>query len=136
MIEPYMMDDAECALVAMGSIAGSAKSAVDKLRANGNPVGLIKLRSFIPFPQTDFREWAKKLKAFGVVDRSICPGKGGPLYEKLKTTMYEMDDRPNVLQFHAGLNGKEVRVDDLVKVGEKTLEMAGKKMSEPSMEWV
>jgi pyruvate ferredoxin oxidoreductase alpha subunit len=136
MIEEYRMEDAEVAIVAMGSIAGSAKAAVDKLQADGKPVGLIKLRSFIPFPVTDFENWAKKLKAFGVVDRSICPGKGGPVYEKLRTTMYEMDDRPNTLQFHAGLNGKEVRVDDLVKVGEKTLEAADKKMSEPSVEWV
>jgi pyruvate ferredoxin oxidoreductase alpha subunit len=136
MIEEYRMEDAEVAIVAMGSIAGSAKAAVDKLQADGKPVGLIKLRSFIPFPVTDFENWAKKLKAFGVVDRSICPGKGGPVYEKLRTTMYEMDDRPNTLQFHAGLNGKEVRVDDLVKIGEKTLEAADKKMSEPSVEWV
>ena len=50
--------------------------------------------------------------------------------------MYEMDDRPNVLQFHAGLNGKEVRIDDLIKVGEKTLDMADKKLSEPEVEWV
>ena len=136
MIEEYKMEDAEVALIAMGSIAGSAKAAVDRLQADGKPVGLIKLRSFIPFPVTDFRNWAKKLKAFGVVDRSICPGKGGPVYEKLKTTLYEMDDRPNVLQFHAGLNGKEVRIDDLIKVGEKTLEMANKKLSEPEVEWV
>ena len=136
MIEPYMMDDAECAIVAMGSIAGSAKSAVERLQTDGKPVGLIKLRSFIPFPDTDFREWAKKLKAFGVVDRSICPGKGGPVYEKLKATMYELDERPNTLQFHAGLNGKEVRVDDLVKIGEKTLAMVGKRLTEPSVEWV
>lgn len=136
MIEEYKMEGVEAAIVSMGSIAGSAKSAVDKLQADGKPVGLIKVRSFIPFPETDFKEWAKNLKAFGVIDRSICPGKGGPVYEKLKTTLYEMDGRPNVLQFHAGLNGKEVRVDDIVKVGEKALEMAGKKMSEPSVEWV
>ena len=136
MIEEYMMDDAEVALVAMGSIAGSAKTAVEKLQADGKPVGLIKLRSFIPFPVTDFNNWAKKLNGFGVVDRSICPGKGGPVYEKLRTSLYEMEEKPNVLQFHAGLGGKEVTVNDLIKVGEKTLEASGKKMAQPSVEWV
>jgi pyruvate ferredoxin oxidoreductase alpha subunit len=136
MIEEYMMDDVEAAIVAMGSIAGSAKTAVEKLQADGKPVGLIKLKSFIPFPQIDFTAWAKKIKSFGVVDRSVCPGKGGPVYEKIKATIYEHDDRPNILQFHAGLGGKEVTVNDLIKVGEKTLEATNKKMVKPSMEWV
>ena len=136
MIQEYMMDEAEVAIVAMGSIAGSAKAAVEKLQADGKPVGLIKLRSFIPFPVTDFRKWAKELKALGIVDRSICPGKGGPVYEKLRTTIYEMDERPKTLQFHAGLGGKEVTVKDLIKIGEKTLKVASKKMVEPSVEWV
>ena len=136
MIEPYMMDDAKVALVAMGSIAGSAKAAVEKLRNDGKSVGLIKLRSFIPFPNDDFRDIADKVQAFGVLDRSICPGKGGPVYHKLRSTLYEMDDRPNILQFHAGLNGKEVTVNDLYKVGEKTLETAGQKLPGSVVEWV
>jgi pyruvate ferredoxin oxidoreductase alpha subunit len=136
MIEPYLMDGAEVAIVAMGSIAGSAKAAVEKLQTDGKPVGLIKIRSFIPFPETDFREIAKGIKSFGVVDRSICPGKGGPVYHKLKSTLYEMDNRPNILQFHAGLNGKEVTVNDLYKVGEKTLEAASQKLTGSVVEWV
>jgi len=136
MIEEYLMEDAEVAIVAMGSIAGSAKAAIDKLQANGKPVGLIKLKSFLPFPVIDFKNWAKKLKAFGVIDRSICPGKGGPVYEKLRTTMYEMDDKPNTLQFHAGLNGKEVTVNDLIQIGEKTLEAADKKLTDSMVKWV
>jgi len=130
------MDDAKVALVAMGSIAGSAKAAVEKLQKDGKSVGLIKLRSFIPFPNDDFRDIADKVQAFGVLDRSICPGKGGPVYHKLRSTLYEMDDRPNILQFHAGLNGKEVTVNDLYKVGEKTLETAGQKLPGSVVEWV
>ncbi len=136
MIEPYMMDGAEVAIVAMGSIAGSAKTAVERLQADGKPVGLIKLRSYIPFPETDFRSLAEEVQAFGVVDRSICPGKGGPVYHKLRSTLYEMDDRPNTLQFHAGLNGKEVRVDDIYKIGEKTLEASKQKLTGSVVEWI
>jgi pyruvate ferredoxin oxidoreductase alpha subunit len=136
MIEPYMMEGAEAAIVAMGSIAGSAKSAVEKLQNDGKKVGLVKLRSFIPFPNTDFKEIAENVGAFGVVDRSICPGKGGPVYNKLRSTLYDVENRPNVLQYHAGLGGKEVTVDNLYKVGEKTLESAGKKLPDTSVEWV
>ena len=46
-----------------------------------------------------------------------------------------MDERPKVLQFHAGLAGKEVRVGDLERVGEKILKAArGEKVSQ--VEWV
>jgi pyruvate ferredoxin oxidoreductase alpha subunit len=124
MIETYKMEDAECAIVAMGTIAGTCKAAVDKMQKEGKKVGLIKLRSFIPFPVKDFQEWAKKLDGFAVVDRSVCPGKGGPVFGKLRDSLYDLDDKPVTLQFHAGLGGKEVRVHDFEMVGDKILKAA------------
>ncbi len=124
MIEPYQMEDAECAIIAMGTIAGTCKAAVDKMQKEGKKVGLIKLRSFIPFPVKDFQEWAKKLDGFAVVDRSICPGKGGPAYSKLRDSLYDLEEKPVTLQFHAGLGGKEVRVHDFEMIGDKILKAA------------
>jgi len=124
MIEPYKMEDAECAIIAMGTIAGTCKAAVDKMQAEGKKVGLIKLRSFIPFPVNDFQEWAKKLDGFAVVDRSICPGKGGPVFGKLRGSLYDLEEKPVTLQFHAGLGGKEVRVHDFEMIGDKILKAA------------
>ena len=49
LIEKYMMDDAEEALIIIGSSAGTAKQAINELRAEGKKVGLIKIRSFRPF---------------------------------------------------------------------------------------
>lgn len=135
MIEPYMMEDAECAIIAMGTIAGTCKAAVDKMQAEGKKVGLIKLRSFIPFPVKDFQEWAKKLDGFAVVDRSICPGKGGPVFGKLKGSLFELEEKPVTLQFHAGLGGKEVRVHDFEMVGDKVLK-AAKGGSVEQVTWV
>ena len=127
MIEPYMMEDAECAIVAMGTIAGTAKAAVEKMQAEGKKVGLLKLRSFIPFPVKDFQEWGKKLDGIAVVDRSICPGKGGPAFSKLRDSLYDLEERPKILQFHAGLGGKEVRTHDFEMVGDRILEAAAGK---------
>ena len=135
MIEPYMMEDAECAIIAMGTIAGTCKAAVDKMQAEGKKVGLIKLRSYIPFPVKDFQEWAKKLDGFAVVDRSICPGKGGPVFGKLKGSLFELEEKPVTLQFHAGLGGKEVRVHDFEMVGDKVLK-AAKGGSVEQVTWV
>ena len=135
MIEPYKMEDAECAIIAMGTIAGTCKAAVDKMQAEGKKVGLIKLRSFIPFPEKDFQEWAKKLDGFAVVDRSICPGKGGPVFGKLRGSLFDLEEKPVTLQFHAGLGGKEVRVHDFEMVGDKVLK-AAKGGSVEQVTWV
>jgi len=135
MIEPYMMEDAECAIVAMGTIAGTCKAAVEKMQSEGKKVGLIKLRSFIPFPYTDFQEWAKKLKGFAIVDRSVCPGKGGPAFGKIRDVLYDMEERPKLLQFHAGLGGKEVRTHDFEMIGDKILNYV-KGGKEDQITWV
>jgi pyruvate ferredoxin oxidoreductase alpha subunit len=124
MIEEYKMEDAECAIMAMGTIAGTCKAAVDKMQKEGKKVGLIKLRSFIPFPENDLKRWAKTLGGIAVVDRSICPGKGGPVYGKLRDILYDVEDKPEILQFHAGLGGKEVRVHDFEMIGDKILDYA------------
>jgi pyruvate ferredoxin oxidoreductase alpha subunit len=136
MIEPYKMETAEVAIISMGTIAGTTKAAIDKLQANGKQVGLIKLRSYIPFPETDCKKWAMKLGAIGVIDRSICPGKGGPVFGKLRSILYDLGDRPKLLQFHAGLGGKEVRVQDIYNIGEKILKVAKGEALENLVEWV
>jgi pyruvate ferredoxin oxidoreductase alpha subunit len=135
MIEEYMMEDAESAIVAMGTIAGSAKAAVEKMQSEGKKVGLIKLRCYLPYPYNDFKEWAKKLDGIAVVDRSICPGKGGPVFSKLRDVLYDMEERPKLLQFHAGLGGKEVRVHDFEMIGDKILN-AAKGGKEDPVTWV
>ena len=124
MIETYKMEGADCAIIAMGTIAGTCKAAVDKMQKEGKKVGLIKLRSYIPFPVKDFQAWSKKLDGFAVVDRSICPGKGGPVYGKLRGSLYDLEEKTVTLQFHAGLGGKEVRVHDFEMIGDKILKAA------------
>jgi pyruvate ferredoxin oxidoreductase alpha subunit len=135
MVQEYMMDDVDVAIVAMGTIAGTAKAAVEKMQKEGKKVGLIKLRSFIPFPEKDFKELAKRLDGIAVVDRSICPGKGGPVFSKIRDVLYEQEDKPNMLQFHAGLGGKEVRVHDFEMIGDKILN-AVKGGKEDKVTWV
>jgi pyruvate ferredoxin oxidoreductase alpha subunit len=135
MLQEYMMEDVDCAIIAMGTIAGTCKAAVEKMQNEGKKVGLIKLRSFIPFPNKEFQELAKRLDGIAVVDRSICPGKGGPTFSKLRDVLYDMEERPKLLQFHAGLGGKEVRTHDFDMIGEKILNYA-KGGKEEKVTWV
>ena len=68
--EEYMIDDADVALVVIGSSAGTGKEAVDRLRAEGKRVGLIKLRVFRPFPRQQLAEAMLKVKAVAIMDKA------------------------------------------------------------------
>jgi len=134
--EQYRCEGAEAILVAMGSMAGTARSSIDRLWDDGKKVGLVKLKGYLPFPEEDFQEYGKEYGAIGMIDRNVCLGHGGASFRLIRHSLYDLEDRPQVLQFHAGLGGKEVRVDDLVKVGEKTLKAAKGEKVAPLVEWV
>ncbi len=103
---------------------------------DGKKVGLVKLKGYLPFPEEDFKEYGKEYGAIGMIDRNVCLGHGGAGFRLIRHSLYDLEDRPAVLQFHAGMGGKEVRVDDLVKVGEKTLKAAKGEKVAPLVEWV
>jgi len=124
LIEEYRTEGAEAVLVAMGSLAGTSRTAIDRLQNDGLKVGLVKLKCFLPFPKEEFQEIGKEVGAIGMIDRNICLGHGGAAYTQIRHALYDLEDRPSVLEFIAGMGGKEVRVDDIYKVGEKTLKAA------------
>lgn len=68
--EEYRMEDAEVAIVLIGSTAGTAKACIDQLRAAGRKVGLIKLRVFRPFPGEELAAALSHVKAVAVMDKS------------------------------------------------------------------
>ncbi len=135
LIEEYRCDDVEAIIVAMGSISGTVRAAVDRLQKEGMKVGLVKLKCLLPFPERDFQMIGKKVNAIGMMDRNVCLGHGGAGFRLIRHALYDLDDGPRVLQYFTGLGGKEVRVDDVIRIGEKTLKAArGEEVS--LVEWV
>ena len=89
-IEAYRTDDADIVLVATGSVCGTAKVVVDKMRDDGVKVGLIKVRLLRPFPKEKIAKVLKGKKGIGVIDRSVCFGYHcGHLYMELKSKRCE-----------------------------------------------
>jgi pyruvate ferredoxin oxidoreductase alpha subunit len=80
MIEPYELDDAERALVVLGSTAGTIKDVIDELRAEGEKVGLLRICSFRPFPREAVRAALGEVGSVVVLDRSLSPGGTPALY--------------------------------------------------------
>jgi pyruvate ferredoxin oxidoreductase alpha subunit len=119
LFEKYWMDDAEVAIVAMGSTAGTAKATVDALRAGGMKAGLVKPRVYRPFPKTEIADALKGLKAMAVMDRSdSMNGHEGPLCLEVKAALYDAGANKTVLNYIYGLGGREIRPDEIASVYE------------------
>ena len=127
-VETYQMEDAEVALLIMGSLAETAMNAVDFLRKKGKKAGLIRFRLWRPFPLKDFLRAIGKIRALGVIDRAVSHGStGGPVGIEVRSALYQSNKRPKVVNFIAGLSGRDVTVDDFVELFEKTYEAINKK---------
>lgn len=113
LFEAYHVDDAEHVIVAMGAQASNGKEAVNKLRENGEKVGLLILRLFRPFPYTQLAE-ALAGKHVLILDRSISPGAHPPLYSEVSNALFE-----KVKSLHSvvgGLGGRDLNVDVFVEL--------------------
>jgi pyruvate ferredoxin oxidoreductase alpha subunit len=129
LIQSHRMEDAEVALICLGSTAGTTRTVVNELREKGVRAGLVKIRSFRPFPASEIIDAVKGVKALGVLDRSGGYGAvGGPLFNEVRSILYEYDERPFVVGYIYGLGGRDMHsalikevYDDLervVKVGQ------------------
>ncbi|MBW3000185.1 pyruvate ferredoxin oxidoreductase [Candidatus Woesearchaeota archaeon] len=121
LIENYNLSDAKYAVIAMGSVCGTARTVVDELRKKGKKVGLIKIKAFRPFPKKQLIEICKKLKGIAVLDRNISPGHEGALYAEVKAALYHENKKPPIFGFIAGLGGKDVSAKDIKYVLEKII---------------
>ena len=115
--EEYCMEDAEEALVLIGSTAGTAKAAVDALRAQDKKVGLIKLRVFRPFPAEELAQALSHCKAVAVMDKSegfsAC---GGPIFAETRSALYDLEQRPKLINVVYGLGGRDVSTGDIAEL--------------------
>ena len=118
LIEKYMMDDAEEAIVIIGSSAGTAKEAIRKLRASGKKAGLVKIRAFRPFPAEEIAEALKTVKAFAVMDKADSfNAHCGPLYAETAAALYAQGvSGPKGISYIYGLGGRDVRVESIQHV--------------------
>ena len=115
--EEYRMDDAEVALVVIGSSAGTGKDAVDRLRVEGKKVGLIKLRVFRPFPRIPLAEAMCKVKAVAIMDKAESfSNSGGPLFNEARNSLYDLEDKPYAVNYIYGLGGRDITVEDFYDI--------------------
>jgi pyruvate ferredoxin oxidoreductase alpha subunit/phenylglyoxylate dehydrogenase alpha subunit len=123
LIEEYRLDDADYALVTIGGMTGAAKDAVDNARDRGERVGLIKIKTFRPFPLNALMKALEKVAAVGVVDRAVSFGWNcGPVFQEILGSLYLTTRRIPVISFIGGLAGADLTVDHFGRVIETTSE--------------
>ena len=109
--EEYMIDDADVVLVGMGTLALPIKVAIRRLRKQGHKVGFLRLKWFRPFPVEELQKGLSRAKAVGVVDRDYSfgsPAHAGVLYHEVRSAMYDVEPRIPLVNFIAGLGGREI----------------------------
>jgi pyruvate ferredoxin oxidoreductase alpha subunit len=108
MVEEIRCEDAEVVLVGMGSLVGTSRIVVDRLRNRGLKVGLVKLRYYRPFPREYFKGLSKRVKAMGVIDRDISFGYEGAVASDIKSALAGAGVVPKVINFIAGIAGRDI----------------------------
>jgi pyruvate ferredoxin oxidoreductase alpha subunit len=126
-IEAYHLDDADVAIVALSSTAGTAKFVVDRMRAEGKKVGLLKIRLFRPFPVEAVREALAGVKQVAVLDRSDSFGAyGGPVFAEVRNALYDAESRPGIVDYIYGLGGRDINAVDIEGVYNRMLSASGR----------
>jgi pyruvate ferredoxin oxidoreductase alpha subunit len=125
-IERYKTEGAKIILVTQGSLGETASIAIDDLREKGEPAGLVKIRLWRPFPVREFREAVKGAELVVVMDRAISYGaSAGPLAMEIRAALYAEEDRPRVVNWIAGIAGRDVAPEDFVQMLQQGKERPG-----------
>lgn len=112
--ESYRLEDADYAIVIIGSAAGTAKAAIDKIREQtGKKVGMLKIRVFRPFPEEEIAKALEHVKAVAIMDRSeMFSATSGPLGAEVRAALFAAKSQAEVVNYFYGLGGRDITVED------------------------
>ena len=106
-VDSYRLEDAEVAVVTLGSMGGTAKYVVNQLRAKGIKAGAMRIVMFRPFPEEEIRKALSHVKVIGVVDRSAGLGSlDAPTCVEVKAALFGAACK--VFSFIGGIAGRDI----------------------------
>jgi pyruvate ferredoxin oxidoreductase alpha subunit len=113
LLDGYFLDDAEIVIVTLGSVIGTIKDAIDAMRSEGKKVGLLKVRSYRPFPVQALRKALKDAGVIAVIEKDVAIGGEAGLVTDLKAAFYNSSIRTPIIGFTAGLGGRDITIKDI-----------------------
>lgn len=124
MLESYRCDDAEAVLVTLGSVSGTIRIVVDRMRTAGHKVGLVKLRFMRPFPDEGLRRILGPVRAVGVLDKDISFGYEGTVFTNVNSALKHLANPPVSWNFIGGLGGRNISKRDIESIYRRLLDAA------------
>jgi pyruvate ferredoxin oxidoreductase alpha subunit/oxalate oxidoreductase subunit alpha len=138
-LEKYMIEDAEVAFFIQGAHANTCKSAIGHLRARGLKVGMVRPRWVRPWPTLQIVETLAHVKALACVETSTSYGgamRGGNLVHEVRASLYDLDKRPLITSFMAGLGGDVIMLEDFTYMAGILKQMVEEKKVRQHVYWV
>jgi pyruvate ferredoxin oxidoreductase alpha subunit len=125
LVEKYRLDDAEIVIACVGSTAGTVKTVIEDLRAEGVKAGLLRIRTFRPFPAEEIAKALGKAKAAAVMDKSMSfGGNGGAVFHETRHALYDSQNHPYLVNYIYGLGGRDISPSQIRKVYEDLQKIA------------
>lgn len=119
LLDPYKLEDAEVAIVCLGSTGGTVKTVIDELRTEGVKAGLLRIRTFRPFPAKGIASALGKAKAVAVMDKSMSfGGNGGAVFHEVRHALYDGQTHPYVVDYVYGLGGRDTSPSQIRRIFE------------------
>ncbi len=116
-LDTYKIEDAEVAIVVLSSTAGTTRVVVDKLRAEGKKVGLVRPRVFRPFPKEKIIKALSHLQAVAIMDRSEAfSAQGGPLFSEIRSALFDQTKKPLTTNYIFGLGGRDIDLKQIESI--------------------
>ena len=138
-LEKYKMEDAEIAFFIQGAHANTCKSAIHHLRNQGVKAGMVRPRWVRPWPTIQIAEALSQVKAVGCVESSTSYGgatRGGNLIHEVRASLYDLEKRPLVTSFMAGLGGDVILLEDFYYMAKILSQMVKDKKTHQLVYWV
>jgi len=136
-VKTYGMEDADAAVLVLGSTAGSMRYVARQLRKHGKKVGVVSLTLYRPFPAKELAKALRGVKAVAVMDRSVSFGSpGAQLFMDTAAALYGEGERPLLFNVIYGLGGRDLPPADIERVFASALEVARTGKVEERTMWV
>ncbi len=121
LVDVYRHDEAELMIVIMGSFAGMVREAVDDMRRKGIKAGMLRLRSFRPFPNKLVRCYLDSARNVVVIDRDLSYGNEGAVCSEVRAALCGSHPSPTIVNFIAGLGGSDITIKDIEAVADMSM---------------
>lgn len=108
LIDTYGMEDADVAMVTLGSVSGLVRQTVDQLRAAGLRVGLVRIRYMRPFPAAELAQALAGVRAAGVLEKDISFGAEGTVFTNVNSALQQAGAGCLTMNLIGGLGGDDI----------------------------